>query len=130
MEWDQDICVQLINEYKNKEVLWNPRDPAYYNKVKKDDAWEELSEKFEKNCEELKKKINSLKGSYRREKARAKTRNARVGKGKKKKTFKGNKSFLKSIYTYLQDDVRFINQNGLLLKVYNFWKIKTNLARL
>jgi len=42
IKWDQETYVQLINEYRNKEVLWNPRDPAYYNKLKKEDAWREL----------------------------------------------------------------------------------------
>lgn len=56
MEWDQETCVQLINEYRNKEVLWNPRDPAYYNKLKKEDVWKELCEKFGKSTEEVKKK--------------------------------------------------------------------------
>jgi len=60
----------------------NPRDPAYYNKLKKD-AWRELCEKFEKSTEELKKKIDSLKGSYRREKTRAKT-SMGTGKGKER----------------------------------------------
>lgn len=129
MEWDQEICMQLINEYKNKEVLWNPRDSAYYNKIKKEDAWRELSEKIGKSSEEVKKKIESLKGSYRREKARVKT-SMGTGKGKEKETFEGNKKEFSKEYIYLQDDMRFINQNGSLMKAYNFWKIKTSLGGL
>ncbi|XP_011143488.1 uncharacterized protein LOC105185577 isoform X2 [Harpegnathos saltator] len=100
MEWDQEICMQLINEYRNREVLWNPRDSAYYNKVKKEDAWKELSEKIGKNSEEVKKKIESLKGSYRREKARVKTS---IGTGKGRREIYKSKWFAYETLQFLED---------------------------
>ncbi|XP_011871768.1 PREDICTED: uncharacterized protein LOC105564173 [Vollenhovia emeryi] len=100
MEWDQETCIQLINEYRKKEVLWNPRDPAYYNKLKKEDAWKELREKFGKSIEELKKKIDSLKGSYRREKTRAKTS---MGTGKGRHEMYKSKWFAYESLQFLED---------------------------
>lgn len=79
MEWDQEKCLKLITEYKNLGLLWNPRDRTYYNKLKKENAWKILAEKIECSIEEVKKKIESLKGSYRREKTRVKRSR---GKGK------------------------------------------------
>lgn len=64
MEWNNDICMKLIEGYRKLEVLWNPRDENYYNKIKKEDAWQELGIVLEKSKEE---------GSYRREKNRVKT---------------------------------------------------------
>ncbi|XP_071639782.1 uncharacterized protein [Temnothorax longispinosus] len=100
MEWDQEICIQLINEYKNKEVLWNPRDSAYYNKIKKEDAWRELAEKTGKSSEEVKKKIESLKGSYRREKTRVKTS---MGTGKGRHEIYKSKWFAYESLQFLED---------------------------
>ncbi|XP_043279285.1 uncharacterized protein [Venturia canescens] len=81
MEWDQETCIKLIGEYRNREVLWNPRNLFHYNKIRKEDAWREVSEKFGNDINEVKKKIESLKGSYRREKTRMK-KSVGTGKGR------------------------------------------------
>ncbi|XP_046745245.1 uncharacterized protein LOC124410702 [Diprion similis] len=81
MNWTQEICLQVINEYRKRKVLWNLRDPLYYNKMMKEDAWTEIAVKFGRSTEELKKKIESLKSTYRREKTRARKR-CRTGKGR------------------------------------------------
>ncbi|XP_046435802.1 uncharacterized protein LOC124187749 isoform X2 [Neodiprion fabricii] len=81
MNWTQEECLQVINEYRKRKVLWNPRDPLYYNKITKEDAWTEIAVKCCRSTEELKKKIESLKSTYRREKTRARKR-YKTGKGR------------------------------------------------
>jgi len=72
MEWSNVDCIQLIQEYQQEEVLWNPKHVFYFSKTKKQDAWEEIGKKLNKNPEEVKKKALSLLEFYRREKAKGK----------------------------------------------------------
>ena len=38
MNWNNEKVLDLIECYKNKPVLWSPKDPKYYNKFAKSDA--------------------------------------------------------------------------------------------
>nr|CAH7765125.1 unnamed protein product [Callosobruchus chinensis] len=71
MEWSQQIVLVLLEEYK-KEILWKPRHPLYYNTIKKEDALREIAEILNVDVQELKKKMESLKGSFRRKKSKVK----------------------------------------------------------
>lgn len=82
MDWTQEKCLEVIEKYREKEILWNPRHPKYYNNIKKEDAWREIAAEYKVNTDEVKKKIESLKGSYRREKAKTR-RSMGTGSGKK-----------------------------------------------
>lgn len=44
MEWTEESITDFINSYRNKEILWDTKNPKYYNKIKKNDAWEQLAE--------------------------------------------------------------------------------------
>lgn len=81
MEWTRDNCLQLIDVYEEHEELWNPRHGNYYNKIKKHDAWSAISTAMGCATEEVKKKIDSLLSSFRREKAKG-TKTVGTGKGK------------------------------------------------
>nr|CAH7749023.1 unnamed protein product [Callosobruchus chinensis] len=72
MEWSQQIVLVLLEEYQKREILWKPRHPLYYNTIKKEDAWREIAAILNVEVQELKKKMESLKGSFRREKSRVK----------------------------------------------------------
>jgi hypothetical protein len=39
IEWTQESAIELIELYKRKEITW---DPMHFNKIRKQDAWEEL----------------------------------------------------------------------------------------
>lgn len=78
--WRNEDCIQLIQEYQLKPVLWNPKNEFYFSKIKKQDAWEEIGKNMKKNTEEIKKKALSLLGSFRREKAKGK-KSMGTGKG-------------------------------------------------
>jgi hypothetical protein len=81
MEWTNENALFLIAEYEKSEILWNPRHQQYFNTIKKEDAWNEIACKLKFPVEELKKKMESLKGSFRRERSRIKSRMG-TGKGK------------------------------------------------
>jgi hypothetical protein len=42
MEWDDEKCLNLIEIYRNKPLLSDPKDRNYYKKHLKDDAWAEI----------------------------------------------------------------------------------------
>jgi len=42
MEWTQESVIGLIELYKRKEITWDPKHPMDFNKIRKQDAWEEL----------------------------------------------------------------------------------------
>lgn len=73
MEWSNDSVLQLIDAYRIRPVLWNSSDPFYKNKNKKEDAWRELAELLKTDSAEIKKKMQSLLASFRREKQKLKT---------------------------------------------------------
>jgi len=81
MDWDSKLCFELIEEYRLNEVLWDPQNPSYFSKNSKHDAWCSISKKLNKDVEEVKKKMLSLQGSFRREKAKIKN-SIGTGKGK------------------------------------------------
>lgn len=81
MSWTQELCLQLIGEYRQHEILWNPRDRLYHHKLKKEEVWIEISKKINMDIEDVKRKMESLKGSYRREKSRVKKK-VETGEGK------------------------------------------------
>jgi len=56
MEWNNEKVLDLIEAYKNEPVLWYPKDPKYYNKFAKADAWEELATQMNSTSDECKKK--------------------------------------------------------------------------
>lgn len=79
--WDQDRVIQLIESYREKPVLWNPKDKSYFNKIKKNDAWVELSNLYSCDMDTIKAKMNSLLSSFRKEKALKTKMKTLTGKG-------------------------------------------------
>lgn len=78
---------RLISLYKEFKCLWDPKDVNYTNRGVRDDAWRQISREMEnKPIEDLKKKMRSLAGGYRREKYREKQSRI-TGSGKKTKLF-------------------------------------------
>ncbi|KAK0078297.1 hypothetical protein PV326_009460, partial [Microctonus aethiopoides] len=70
MEWSNSACLNLIDLYREHECLWNPADDNYKNKIKKLDAWNKISQIMKCEVVEVKKKMESLLSSFRRERQR------------------------------------------------------------
>lgn len=80
MNWDQHQSLALVAEFKKHEILWNPKHKSFFNSIEKDKAWKQLAETFNSEVVEVKRKIDSLRGSYRREKSRTKARKSESGR--------------------------------------------------
>lgn len=70
MEWSNDLTLQLIELYREKGCLWDPTDNTYKLRNAKADAWNELGVAFKCSAAEVKKKMDSLLASFRRERQR------------------------------------------------------------
>ena len=69
MVWTQESVIELIELYKRKDIyIWDPKHPMHFNKIRKQDAWEELGKEMNKPVDECKKKMENLLSSLRREK--------------------------------------------------------------
>ncbi|XP_074031587.1 uncharacterized protein [Leptinotarsa decemlineata] len=82
MNLNKEDSLQLIQEYQKHRMLWDPTDKWYFHKIKKNDAWDEVATALNIDVEDAKKKISSLLGSFRREKAKAR-KTMGTGKGAK-----------------------------------------------
>jgi len=58
MEWSEGSVIELIELYKRKEIIWDPKHPMHFNKIRKQDAWEELGK-------EMNRPSISAKGKWR-----------------------------------------------------------------
>ncbi len=87
MSWDQEKFLKLIKQFEINEVLWKKNDRDYHNIIKKD-AWWKISEVKGEDLGTCKKKMESIRGSRRREKQRM---NESVGTGKHRRTQKLSK---------------------------------------
>lgn len=72
LEWGTESCLQLIDEFEKRPVLWNRKNEFYYLQSKKNEAWHQIGEKMCVEPEQAKQKMCSLMGSFRREKSRGK----------------------------------------------------------
>lgn len=70
MEWSEKNSLLLIELYRVKGVLWDPTTPGYYNKTKKNNAWEDIAAKMGKPVDECRRKMISLLSSFRRERGK------------------------------------------------------------
>jgi 5'(3')-deoxyribonucleotidase len=67
MEWTEGSGIEFIEIYKRKEIIWDPKHPKHFNRIRKQDAWEELRKEINRTVE-CKKKMDNLLSSLRREK--------------------------------------------------------------
>jgi hypothetical protein len=67
-EWSKEKVQQLISYYQQKTVFWDPKDPQHVNQLKKNDAWEEITNDVGRPIESCKKKMEYLLTALRREK--------------------------------------------------------------
>lgn len=67
---DKEDSIRLIQLYGSFKMLWDSKDPDHLNKSKREDCWRKISKEMKLPVPELKKKLDSLTGSYRREKSK------------------------------------------------------------
>lgn len=81
IEWTHDAIEKLIDLYRQKPELWDPKENTYHIKTKKHDAWTNISLDMGIDVDAVKSKITSLLSSYRREKGKMK-KSTGTGKGR------------------------------------------------
>ena len=79
MEWTQENVIELIKLYKGK-IIWDRKHPMHFNKIRKQDAWEELGKEMNTSADECKKKMENLLSSLRRKKMKIR-KSSGTGKG-------------------------------------------------
>jgi len=42
MEWTQERVIKFVEGYKRKEIVWDPKQPLHFSKMKKQDVCDEL----------------------------------------------------------------------------------------
>ncbi|XP_038222574.1 uncharacterized protein LOC119840133 [Zerene cesonia] len=70
LEWTNNQVIRLINEYKNRPMLWDPNHELFRVQTAKYEAWSEIAQMFDMHVTDLRKKFNSIFASHRREKAK------------------------------------------------------------
>ncbi|CAK1586593.1 unnamed protein product [Parnassius mnemosyne] len=70
VEWTNDLVIRLMMEYKKRPELWDSSHDLYRVHTAKYEAWSDLANVFECDIVDLRKKLNSIFASHRREKAK------------------------------------------------------------
>jgi len=65
MEWTQERVIIFIKRYNREEIIWDPQHALHFNKIKKQDAREELAKEINSPINEWKKKIENIFSSLR-----------------------------------------------------------------
>lgn len=74
MEWPKEVILKFIKMYQNKAVIWDARNKDHFNKLIKNDAWNDITcdlsvhTSAEISADECRKKMQTLLASFRREK--------------------------------------------------------------
>ncbi|XP_068617795.1 uncharacterized protein [Battus philenor] len=70
VEWTNEVVIRLMAEYRLRPELWDSTHDLYRVHTAKYEAWAELAGMFECDIVDLRKKLNSIFASHRREKAK------------------------------------------------------------
>lgn len=66
-EWMNRDVLRLIEAFKERPCLWDHNDKDFKLLKKKNECWAEIANIFDVDVYELRKKMNSVLASYRRE---------------------------------------------------------------
>jgi hypothetical protein len=56
---DSGECHRIYQTFKRKEIIWDPKHPMHFNKIKKQYAWEELGKEMNRLIDECKMKMET-----------------------------------------------------------------------
>ncbi|XP_069355445.1 uncharacterized protein [Maniola hyperantus] len=79
---DIQVIRKAVKLYETNRCLWDPKQKHYFNKISREMIWRRISAEVNIPVPEVKKKLTSLLGSYRREKSRENKSKLRSGTGK------------------------------------------------
>ncbi|XP_055389975.1 uncharacterized protein LOC129618961 [Condylostylus longicornis] len=70
--WSNEKCLELLDKYEKYPVLWDTKHPNYYSKTIRTENWQKVADYFDTDVANIKRKICSLMGSFRAQKAKGK----------------------------------------------------------
>lgn len=73
VEWTPALVIRLVQEYERRRELWDTGHDLYRAQTAKHELWEEMAAMFDCEVPDLKKKLNSVLASHRREKAKVRS---------------------------------------------------------
>ncbi|XP_063385469.1 uncharacterized protein LOC134671539 [Cydia fagiglandana] len=66
--YTNELVLQLVQAYKNHDLLWDPSNPDFKNRTKKNDAWDDIANTVNIPRREVESKIHTLRSQFAREK--------------------------------------------------------------
>lgn len=72
-DWTNENVLKLIEIYRSKEIIWNPTNKNNFNKILKNDAWNEIASELSDHIStaitlnDCRNKMVSIHAAYRRE---------------------------------------------------------------
>ncbi|XP_066991937.2 uncharacterized protein [Anabrus simplex] len=83
MKWGEEKCLNLIEIYKSKPLLWDPKDSNYYKKHLKEETWAEIGAAMQTTGADCRQKMVNLLASFRRERMKRR-QSMKAGRGNDK----------------------------------------------
>lgn len=66
--WENEAVLSLIELYQSHDLLWNTSNREYRNRLKKNDAWEDIAKTLKLSRKEVEAKVHTLRSQFIREK--------------------------------------------------------------
>lgn len=70
VDWSGDLAIRLVEEYRQRPELWDSSNGLYRVQTAKYEAWSDMARIFQCDITDLRKKLNSIFASHRREKGK------------------------------------------------------------
>lgn len=71
--WGNDTVLLLIELYESRDLLWDTSHRDYRNKIKKNDAWEDIAKALKLPRKEIETKVHTLRSQFVRERKKVKS---------------------------------------------------------
>lgn len=97
--WSEEKVCWLIELYRSSPVLWDPTNVNYRNKMKRQDAYKDISDIINMEREEVERKIKNIVGQFSRELKRLREKNSGGGAENEKQS----KWFAFKLLSFLKD---------------------------
>lgn len=76
--WSHSRIIELIEVYKSKPILWDPLHPDNKNLTTRNVFWKEVAEHFQSSVLVIRKKVECILSSHRREMAKVKRSKGKI----------------------------------------------------
>lgn len=130
MEWPNEDTEQLIDLFREHPILWNSNKSGFKVNAQKSEAWENIAKIMGKSSADVRRKMNSLMASFRRERLkRIRSNNPLLPQegDQIKTTWFGYKKMLFMIesdrYKYYNEDSMKYDGKMVRILVFNYFKI-------